>query len=197
MNGYNDGKGRTELDSHANMCVFGKHCEVISRSGKTIDVGAFAESAGGLRNVPIVNVLIAYDCKRLDETYLLVARNVLYIEDMDDNLIPPFILRLAGIKVSEIAKIHCEPELLTEDTHTIQDLESGLFIPLHLRSTFSYFYSRKPDNNDLCDGIPIIITPEGEEWKPYCPSYAENEESLMNSKGELHPPIYEQCALVT
>ena len=42
------GRGRTELDSHANMMVFGNNCEVISLSGKTVEVGAFSESAGGL-----------------------------------------------------------------------------------------------------------------------------------------------------
>ena len=87
------GRGRTELDSHANMMVFGNNCEVISLSGKTVEVGAFSESAGGLSDVPIADVIVAYDCERSNQTYLLVARNVLYIDDMEDNLIPPFIMR--------------------------------------------------------------------------------------------------------
>ena len=53
--------------------------------------------------------MLAYDCKRTNQVYLLVLRNVLYIESMDDNLIPPFILREAGLIVNERAKIHCEP----------------------------------------------------------------------------------------
>jgi hypothetical protein len=174
------------------MMVFGRNCEVISLSGKTVEVGAFSESAGGLSNVPIADVIIAYDCKRSNQTYLLVARNVLYIEDMDDNLIPPFIMRQAGLIVSEIPKIHCNPDSLTEDAHTIQEHESGLFIPLHLRSIFSYFVTRKPTDDDLSDGIPVLISPDAEVWQPYCPTYAENEESLMNAKGELHPPMYKQ-----
>ena len=133
-NGSNTGEGRTKLDSHVNMMVYGNNCEVISLSGKTVEVGAFSESAGGLSNVPIADVIVAYDCKRSNQTYLLVSRNVLYINDMNDNVIPPFILRQAGLTVSEIAKIHCDPDLLTEDSRTIQDPESGLFIPLHLRS---------------------------------------------------------------
>ena len=36
---------RTELDSHANMCVLGKQCYVLSQSGKSVDVDAFTESA--------------------------------------------------------------------------------------------------------------------------------------------------------
>ena len=30
-------EGRTELDSHANMCVLGKHCYIHSKSGKKQD----------------------------------------------------------------------------------------------------------------------------------------------------------------
>ena len=64
----NLGGSRTELDSHANMCVFGKHCIVVSQSGKTVDVGTFAETAGSLSDVPIVDILIAYDYKRSHQT---------------------------------------------------------------------------------------------------------------------------------
>ena len=82
---------QSELDSHANMCVFGKHCIVISESKRTVDVSAFTSAAGGLTKVPIVDALVAYNCKRTNQVYLLVARNVLYVEQMENNLIPPFI----------------------------------------------------------------------------------------------------------
>ena len=113
----NVSEGRTELDSHANMCVLGKHCYILSRSGKNVDVGAFTESAGGLNQVPIVDAMLAYDCRRTNQVYLLVLRNVLYIDSMEDNLIPPFILREAGIIVNERAKTHSEES--TEGDHTI------------------------------------------------------------------------------
>ena len=91
---YFGGGFHTELDSHANMCVLGKHCYLLSElsTARTVQVAAFSDSAGGLNNVPIVDAMIAYDCRRTNQVYLLVLRNALYIEDMDDNLIPPFIL---------------------------------------------------------------------------------------------------------
>ena len=106
---------------------------------KTVNVGAFSESAGGPNNVPIVDAMISYDCERINQVYLLVLRNVLYIESMDDNLIPPFILRDAGLTVDDKAKIYCEEGTATEEDHTIQERSTGLFIPLQLRSIFSYF----------------------------------------------------------
>lgn len=173
---------RTELDSHANMCVLGKHCLLLSElsTAQTVHVGAFSDSAGGLNNVPIVDALIAYDCERTNQVYLLVLKNALYIEDMDDNLIPPFILRDAGLTVNDKAKIHCEEGTATEEDHTIQDKSTGLFITLQLRSIFSYFPSRKPNNDDLDDGVLVPITPDGPTWDAYDQTYADNERSMTN-----------------
>ena len=80
--------------------------------------------------------MLAYDCERTNQVYLLVWRNVLYIESMDDNLILPFILREAGLIVNERAKIYCEPGTATEEDHTIQEKETGLFITMNLQSVF-------------------------------------------------------------
>ena len=42
-----EGTGRTELDSHANMCVLGKNYSLLSELSlaKTVNVGASSESA--------------------------------------------------------------------------------------------------------------------------------------------------------
>ena len=86
-----EGKGgsstsRTELDSHANFCVVGRHCYIISWSGKTVDVAAFSESAGGLNVVPIVDCMLAYGCPLTNQVYILLLRNGLYVESMEENL---------------------------------------------------------------------------------------------------------------
>ena len=63
------------------MCVLGKHCTLLSElaTARTVNVGAFSDSAGGLNNFPIVDAMIAYDCERTNQVYLLVLRNALYI----------------------------------------------------------------------------------------------------------------------
>ena len=58
----NDESIQTDLDSHANMIVVGKHSFIISYSGKYLDVNAFTEAVGGLTQVPIVDAAISYDC---------------------------------------------------------------------------------------------------------------------------------------
>ena len=86
---------------------------------------------------------------------------------MDDNLIPPFILRDAGLTMNDKAKIHCEPGTATEEDHTIQYRSTDLFIPLQLRSIFSYFPTRKPNSDDLDDGVLVALTPENAIWNVY------------------------------
>ena len=74
VNGISQCEGHTELYSPANMCVLEKYCYLLSEllTARTVSVGAFAESAGGLDKVPIVDTMLAYDCEQTNQTYLLV-----------------------------------------------------------------------------------------------------------------------------
>ena len=87
------------------------------------------------------------------------------------------------------AKIHCG-DAVTEEDHTIQESATGLFITLQLRSIFSYFPSRKPTDEDLVDGVIVVMTPEGISWDAYDQNFADNKHSLTNKKGALRPPKY-------
>ena len=100
-----DGLGTSELDSHANMICVGKQATIVQHTGKFTDVNAFAEDVGKLQQVPIVDAAIAYDCPYDDRAYILVMSNVLHVESMDHNLIPPFIMREAGLRINEQPKM--------------------------------------------------------------------------------------------
>jgi len=86
---------RSDFDSHANMIVFSKECYIISRPGRYAEVDAFSQEIGRMERVPIVDAAVAYNCQFTNVTYILIARNVLYVPSMPYNLIPPFILREA------------------------------------------------------------------------------------------------------
>ena len=98
--------GTTELESHANMNVIGTHGTIIQKTGRYADVNAFSSDVGTISRVPIIDAAAAYDCPFSGQTSLMVARNALYIESMDHNLVPPFIMREAGLEVDDQAKIH-------------------------------------------------------------------------------------------
>ena len=71
-----------------------------------------------------------------------------------------------------------------------------MFIPLQLRSIFSYFPSRKPNSDDLDDGVLVPITPDGPTWDAYDQTYADNKRSMTNSCGQMRPPKYVQKEFV-
>ena len=53
-----------------------------------------------------MDAVIAYDCQTSGETNLLVVRNAICVPNMDINLIPPLILREAGLVLNDTTKIH-------------------------------------------------------------------------------------------
>ena len=90
-------EGSTHLDSHANMVVVGKICLIISYSDHSAVVSGFTHEIGTVQ-VPIVDAVIAYEDEyQAGKIYYLVVRNALYVETMKHNLIPPFVMREAGL----------------------------------------------------------------------------------------------------
>ena len=40
------------------------------------------------------------------------------------------------------------------------------------------------------DTDPVVLTPEGKTWNPYCESFAKNESTFTDNKGNLVPSDY-------
>ena len=174
---------RTELDSHANMVVFGSNSYVFESTGRTCNVHPFSTDLGSASNVPIVDAAVAYDCPYSGETFVLVARNALYIKSMEHNLIPPFIMRAGGVTINEVPKIQCKEP--TIDDHCIYFAEPELRIPLHLSGIFSYFHTRAPTLEELHESVKLFITPDSSDWNPHCLSYERNERSMLDYEGNM------------
>ena len=98
------GTHNLELDSHANMPVVGKGTYAISSSGETADVNAYNPECGTMQ-IPIVDAALQYDCPYTGNTCILVIRNALHVPTMDNHLIPPFIMRKAGIVVNDVPRL--------------------------------------------------------------------------------------------
>ena len=181
----------TELDSHANMIVLGKHCLEIGDSGKTAEVSSFSKETGAISSVPIKDAVCVYDCPKSGVAYLLVMRNGLWIPTNEHNLVPPFVMREAGLEVNEQPKIHCEPERVTEVDHSIYCRDNDLRIPLKLDGIFSYFPTRSLTRYEMehPEEMPhVLLSPDTPYWDPYNKSYAENEDSFTDHRGEMVYP---------
>ena len=122
-------ESRTELDSHANMPVIGRHSYIISNTGKIADVNAFSPDHKTMQ-ITIVDAAVKYECPYDQTVYILVIRNALHVPSMDHNLIPPFMMREAGIEVHDTPKIQVLNP--TEEDHSIYFPETRFRIPLSL-----------------------------------------------------------------
>ena len=95
---------RTELDFNANMIVVSYNCTIFDQSGQTYTVNVFVEYSKKMFNIPIVDAEIAYGCAYKAKSFLLLIRNVLYILELDINLLPPLIIRKACICIKNFPK---------------------------------------------------------------------------------------------
>ena len=130
--------------------------------------------------VQMVDAAVRYESPFDGRVYILVIRNALHVPSMDHNLIPPFMMREAGIIVKDTPKIQLNDP--GEDDHAITFPETGFRIPLSLTGTFSYFPTTKPSIDDLTEPEEVyILTPT--TWNPHTDAYANNEESILDWEG--------------
>ena len=133
---------RTDLDSHCNVPLVGADgCNPFEDTGKRMDISGYKGGKATDIGVPIMNVICAHDCPFSKKTILCVLRNALVINGVRTNLIPPFIMREAGLVVKDTAKIHChEPSV---EDHSIYDPRTQTRIHLSLQGVFSGFDTRR------------------------------------------------------
>ena len=108
---------RTELDSHANMAIVGKHTCVLRDTGQRVDVNPFSPDFSALQDAKVVDAAVMHVDPRMGTESTLVILNALHVELTDHDLAPPFLMREAGIEVNDKAKTHCKNP--TVDDHAL------------------------------------------------------------------------------
>ena len=114
----------------------------------------------------------------------MVARNALFVESMDHNLVLPFIMRESGLEVDELAKIHAE--IATKQHHSIYSKECDFRIALKLQGIFSVFNTYRLNDNEVAESMEydiIFITPDADTWSPSCDAWAEQEDEMLDEHG--------------
>ena len=174
---------RTDLDSHANMPVVGDQAFILADLGRSCDVSPFTPDYKPLK-VPMVDAAVKYDSPHDGTVCILVIRNALYVPSMEYNLIPPFMIREAGVKLRDTPKIHVDDP--SEEDHAITFPETGLRIPLSLHGIFSCFNTSKPSREDLDSATEVyLLTPS--MWNPHSDVYAHNEGTMLDWEGNMRP----------
>ena len=163
------------------MPIMGKQCFILAETGKIVNVNPFSPKYKVL-TTRLVDTALQYDCPYSGQSYILVIWNAMYALSMENNLLPPFVFREAGITVNDKPKIHTQDP--TTGDHIIVFPEMGFQIPLFLWGVFSYFSTCTPTTNTLQGNENVyILTPPN--WDPHNECYSTNEESHAGWEGEI------------
>jgi len=174
----------TELDSHADSPVVGKYCKILELTGTMVKVSEFTSDLGKSLEVPVVNAAVAYDCDYTGSTYILVIYNALYFHNMEVNLIPPFMMRFAGLQVDECPKFALKP---TVETHSLYFPTEDLRFPFQIEGIVSYLPTRNPDDDESekYRGAYLLLTLNLQTWNRHNNSYRDQEHVMLDCSGEL------------
>ena len=105
------------------------------------------------------------------------------VPSMKHNLIPPFIMREAGVQINSTSKIQVEDP--TIEDHSIFFKDYDFRIPMSLWGIFSYFPTTKPTSQMLEDTDDVfLLTPDG-QWNPHSDVCPRNEETTMDLEGNM------------
>ena len=148
-------------------------------------MSGFTPELGKPLTVPIVTAAVAYDCEYMGSTYVLVIQNALNFKNMEVNLIPPFMMRLAGLQVNECPKfLSINPSI---EDHSIYVPDYHIRIPLHLEGTISYLPTRAPTAKELAEneGEYLMLTLNMLTWDPHTEDFKIQELDMVDYNGYL------------
>ena len=88
-------ESNSELDSHADTSVQGKHAHIFMDHGKAVNIVGYDKSKGILaNNMKTVSGAPAYDNPISGKTVIIVIHQAIYVPTMDCNLICPMQVRM-------------------------------------------------------------------------------------------------------
>lgn len=168
---------RLGLDSWADTCCAGKHAHVESFiEGRSVNAHGFSSSLSSLKNLPIANVLYAYDTHD-GETFLLEVNNAIYMgSDMEDSLLCPNQCREEGIQIDTRPKLYHPDEPYAQTLIPRKDI----VIPLYHHGPVPYLQVRYPTMDERLHCERLRLTPP-EDWNPYDMDILDNSLNVCKS----------------
>lgn len=138
---------------------------------------------GTVDQVPIIDAIICYNVPNSDRYYLLICQSALYVPELNRHLIPPQLMREAGIYVNDVQKRQAKN---AKPYHHSIMLTADCQIHLKLAGMFSYFETLKPTDEQI-ENVKeeniIYITPDTPEWNPESTRFAEEESVFISEDG--------------
>lgn len=178
-------EGKLEMDSHADSPVVGRGAMEVRDCGRTVLVGGFSDELGEPMRVRVIDALLLYEDDVSGEQYLLLIRNALSVPSMNHHLIPPFMMRLAGVEVDECAKFLSKKPSVRN--HSLYFPDEDVRIPMSIHNIFSYVPTRMPSTQDVEDlkDKQLELTPQLPKWDPQTSYYQQREADMVNYRGDI------------
>lgn len=147
------------MDSHAGSQVVGKYTAILEISNKTALVLGLSTELGDLIRVPLETTARIYDCEYTGESHIMVIHNALHFKNMEINLVPPIMMRIAGLEVDVYPKFLAKAP--SESNHSIYFLVKDLRIPLQIEGVIFYIPTRKTTKIKIKEreGDYLLLTP--------------------------------------
>ena len=175
----------TELESHADTCVVGKHGHIVAQFDRTVNVTGYDHKLDTMKNVHIFTAALAYDDHTSGEVIILNVHQSVHIPSMENDLLCPMQMRLADVVVNDCPKfVHENP---TNATHSIivkaTEDDNALVIPLSLQGVTLYFLTRCPTDQELTSCRSFDLTSDAPDSNPINPMFQEQEVLIVDNFG--------------
>ena len=191
---------RLGLDTWADTSCSGKHAFVAEFiEGKVVTASGFSPSLGTVKDLPMANVLYAYD-KSDGTTILLEHNNTLYLgPDIEDSLANPIQSEEIGIRVDLRPKVFY-PNDPTSQSITFAD---GTVIPIQYDGVLPLIPVRRPSpiEVDSCERLPFSSPYDWDPFKERCTfsqlvsNYSAFDSSYFIDILEMSDPISSELSL--
>ena len=103
------------------------------------------------------------------------------------NLVPPFVIRREGNLLNDIPKMQVDDPNV--DDHSLYFPEAEVRIHMQLIGTVSFFSTRIPTEEEIAEAVEkdviLDLNTDEPEWDPHNPSYAREEECMLDFEGNL------------
>ena len=154
---------RLGIDTWADTACAGRHAFVEEFvEGKVVNAQGFSSSLGKISNLPIANVLYAYDAPD-SSVILLECNNSIYLgDDMDDSLINPIQCEDNGVREDTRPKSFYPGE---ENAQSIV-FDDGTKIPIVYSGVLPYIPVRRPTPQEVQDCRRLSLTSRY-DWDPF------------------------------
>jgi hypothetical protein len=180
----------SDLDSHADCCVFGKDVLVFNDFEREVTVAGW-DPEGETQSLSIVSASMGYTIPESGQTVLLIAHQSIFSPSLSHNLPSTIQMRLHDVIVNETPKF----QSLRGD-----NMEDVLLIPMELHGVVSCLPTFKPTQLEFetCDRYEL--THESPEYDPSATKIHDQEAGMMDSwvnikvSGDCHPKRRQVCS---